>query len=78
MSKSLLEAFRALFRFLDYGKTWMTNRRQVTYGYAGETPGPKPITEVERSSIEPASEELVDRVFRELNNPAGLDDLPNS
>jgi len=69
MSKSLVDSFRALFRSLDFGKAWMTNRSNVIFTYAGPIPGPRPITKVERSSIEPASAELVEKVFRELDRP---------
>ena len=80
MSKSLIDAFRALFQSLDFGKAWASRRSNVIVNgisfVLGEEPVTRPITSVERSSIEPASAELVEKVFRELDNPspAFLDD----
>ena len=45
-----------------------------------EEPVTRPITSVERSSIDPASAEVVERVFHELDRPTDtfLDDVPKS
>jgi hypothetical protein len=70
MSMSLVESFRALFKSLDFGKAWMTKEQaSVIYTFAGPIPGPEPIAKMEYSSIEPASAELVEKVFRELDHP---------
>ena len=80
MSKSLVESFRALFKSLDFGKAWMRVRSNTRVTYAGVVSGPESPIKVEYSSIEPASAELVEKVFRELDRPtdAFLDDVPKS
>ena len=74
MSKSLIDSFCALLRSLDFGKAWASHRSHVIVTgisyVAGEEPITRPITSVERSSIEPASAELMEKVFRELYRPS--------
>jgi hypothetical protein len=69
MSMSLVESFRALFKSLDFGRAWMRNRSNTRVTYAGLVRGPESPTKTEYSSIEPASAELVEKVFRELDHP---------
>jgi hypothetical protein len=69
MSMSLIESFRALFKSLDFGKLWMRNRCNTRVTYTGLVRGPESPTKVEYSSIDPASAELMEKVFRELDRP---------